>query len=175
MDTKLLNELNRRLGDIRGRNPHNDPIYRWIHSRDLRYPLDLGGGFYEMARQIEDDRWVVAMWQPPMPEDQWKSQFPSIGYPHKGMYYATDLMLKVGQEPTDFTTDTVAGYIKAHGCKKMRDFIEEVKDARERRERAQKSVISDRIDDACVAFNHVPGRRGDHVSFGGIDADKTTN
>jgi hypothetical protein len=40
MNIRDINRYNGRLGDARGRNPHNQPVYRWMHSTDheLRYP-----------------------------------------------------------------------------------------------------------------------------------------
>lgn len=174
MDTQTLTRLNRRLGDARGRNPRNEPVYRWVHSSELFYP-DREGSAYVQRRQIEEDRWLVAMWQPPLPESQWKAQFPDIGYPAQGIYYATDQILLEGIEPNDTITEDVAGRIKAIGCMTFADCLRDIERQREARDATQKRIISDFVDDACCAFDHVPGRRGDHVSFGGIDADSTSN
>lgn len=172
MDHSLLKKLNRRLGDLRGCNPHGQPVYKWFHSRDLTYPVKTQSG-YEHWRQVEEDRWLVAKWMPPMPRSEWELQFPDLGYPAQGIYYATDLILTPGMEPNDTITDQAAGMLKINEHKTMRDHLDDIERARERNDRAQRNRISDIIDNEWTAFNHVPGRRGDHVSFGGIDATET--
>src|ERR1700730_13781325 len=107
MDYKTLIRLNNRLGDNLGRNPHNGSVYRWFHTRDLKYPSRTADGGYEHLRQIDEDRWILAMWMPPPSEAEWHASFPDLGYPHQGMYYATDMMLKVGLEPDDRATDVL--------------------------------------------------------------------
>lgn len=170
MEPGTLERLNKRLADTRGRNPHGQPVYRWFRSCDLLYPCRNAAGNYEQLRQVDDDCYVIGMWSAPMPESEWRAQFPDIGYPHQGMYYATDIMLRQGHEPTDSRTDEVAGLIKSSELKTFRDCLDEIEASRGKREKANASIISDVIDDSVTAFGNLPGSRGGSVSFGGIDA-----
>lgn len=171
MTAQDLTRYNRRLGDARGRNPHGDPVYRWHHSKDLalRYPVRNGDGSYENLRQIDEDRWLIAMWYPPCDEDDWKRQFPDLGYPAEGMYYATDVMLLPGIEPNDTITEDVIGKLKTREGWTFRDHLDEIEGRRTKREKALAAKRSDIIDDAATAFGNIPGCRGGTVSFGGFD------
>lgn len=173
MNQQTLDRLNRRLGDVRGYNPHGQPLFAWIHSSLLFYPVNMGGGSYCQQRQIDEDRWLVAKWDAPMPERQWKAQFPDIGYPANGMYYATDQILVEGTEPNEAINEDVAHRLKVNASKTFKDHLNDIERAREVQELANKNYISDFVDDACVAFNNIPGKRGGATSFGGIDTAPT--
>lgn len=169
MTPQDLKRYNRRLADLRGKSPHGDPIYQWVHSRDLLYPCRIGASQYTSMRQVDEDRWVIAKWMPPPPEMLWKEQFPDIGYPANGQYYATDLMLAEGVEPNEGITEQVAGKLKAIEVRTFRDCLDEIERARAKNEEARKAVFNDYVDDACTAFGNLPGARGGHVSFGGSE------
>jgi hypothetical protein len=170
MSPQRLFELNRRLGDLRGRNPHGDPVYRWFHSKDLTYPARENDGIFRWVRQVDEDCYLIGMWQPPPSRETWKAQFPDIGYPERGIYYATDKILRAGVEPSDGLTDQIAGLIKELGMKTMRDILDEFEMARERQDKRQEDLISDIVENSVTAFGNDPGKRGGSVSFGGIEA-----
>lgn len=173
MSPQTLKRLNTRLADLRGRNPHGWPIYRWFHSSELTYPCRTSERTYEHFRQLDDDQWVIAKWEPSPSLEHWKAQFPDLGYQPQGQYYVTDMMLAPGMEPNDTLTDSIAGAIKINGTKSFRDFLDEIEGRREKRERSFQSKVEDFVDDACAAYDHMPGTRGGHVSFGGIDKGTT--
>jgi hypothetical protein len=114
MNIRDINRYNGRLGDARGRNPHGQPVYRWMHSTDdeLRYPARAGIGRVEWLRQLDYDRWAIAMWYPSGDEGRWRQMFPDLAYPHQGMYYVTDVILAAGVEPNDTITEDAIGKLK---------------------------------------------------------------
>jgi hypothetical protein len=171
MNIRDINRYNRRIGDTRGRNPHNQPVYRWMHSTDLelRYPARDGIGSVEWLRQLDDDRWAIAMWYPPEPEGRWRQMFPNLAYPHQGMYYVTDVILAAGVEPNDTITEDVIGKLKKREGKTFRDDLNEIDGRRAIHERSVLARQSDIIDNAATAFGNIPGCRGGTVSFGGFE------
>lgn len=184
MDTHVLARLNRVLADPvtgLGRNPHGQPMYKWAHTRELQFPLALpsetrsqGGIFmlgshYQWTRQIEDDRWVLAVWDGSWSEAQWNATFRGeVPWPRQGMYYASDIMLKPGVEPNDQATNDVLGKVRAKAPMTMKDFLEHAEAKVERAKRETEQIQSDYIDDVVTAFGNIPGKRGGSVSFGGI-------
>ena len=168
MDIKRLNSL---LADNAGRNPHGDPTFKWIHSRELLYPEQTGVDTFEYAPQIDGDRWVLARWVAPPSKAQWDAQFRgALPYPQRGEYVATDLALKPGMEPTEWVTQEALGMLQRARALNYRGHLRNLQEMHERSEKDRRRVISDCIDDAITAFkNPFPGRRGGFLSFGGIN------
>ncbi len=181
MDKTVLARLNRSLEDHLGRNPHGQARYKWAHTRELLFPMVVhsdtrtkGGLYvvgqrYEMTRQIEEDRWVVAVWDSPQSREQWDATFRGeVPWPRQGMYYASDIMLLPGVEPNDLVTNDVLGKVKAKRTMTMLDFMEHAEAKVESRKRETERIQSDYIDDVVTAFGNIPGKRGGSVSFGGV-------
>lgn len=183
MEAHTLKRMNRSLKDHLGSNLYGDPLYKWLHTSDeaLRYPLRVSESMvqlngilrpvarYEWQRQIEDERWVVASWSEPPSYDEWLSMFGSeIGWPRRGLYYSTDIMLKLGIEPNDAATNDVIGKVKAQRRLTYRDFLDHANAKAEHASNEALRQQHDLIDDAVTAFGNIPGKRGGSVSFGGI-------
>lgn len=181
MDKDILKRLNRVLDDNLGRNPYGEPRYKWAHTRELMYPLArpderrtngglyVTGEHYEMTRQIEEDRWVVAVWEPSPDEETWAAAFKGeVPWPRRGMYYVSDIMLRPGIEPNDQVTNDVLGKVKAKRALTFRDFLDHAEAKAEHMNKETERIQSDYIDDVVTAFGNIPGKRGGSVSFGGV-------
>lgn len=177
MSPSTLDHLNTLLRDHLGvtRGGSFVPTYKWIHSRDreLFVPLEISAGVYESYPQIMEERWVLAMWMAPPSEWEWKAQFQGqIGYPRNGYYVAVDTpcdpLLEEGAEPNERMTLYIIGLRKKEIALGLRGLHEKFKEATARREHNKDRITDDFLSDKWTAFGNVPGRRGGHVSFGGI-------
>lgn len=182
MQTTELARLNRILGDSLGLNVHGDPIYKWIWSRDLTFPLrskektvERNGIFvfeasYEWEPQVGVDCWLLAKWISPADSyDTWLSQFGSeVPFPAKGMYYTTDVMLKAGLEPNEAITYDSVGKVRTFRHLTLSQILEAQEAKMQRSEQRSDARIADFVADKATAFGNVPGKRGGRVSFGGV-------
>lgn len=170
MTPYLLKKLNDLLAFALGNNPKGEPLYKWAHSRDLFALLPGRDGKIRPMRKIDEDRWVITMWIPPLvTAEQWEEAFKGAApYPRGGEYEVTDLLLHPGVEPTESVTQTVIGKIKAwryatrHEIRQQRD---------DRAAYCQKSASDHATDiyrNQLPAFDGIPGKRGYNVSFGGV-------
>lgn len=181
--TKLeLARLNRILGDSLGRNPQGDPIYKWIWSRELTFPLrskektvERNGIIvfepsYEWEPQVAGDCWLLAKWL--MPEgsyDSWLTSFGSeVPFPAHGLYYVTDVMLKPGLEPNEAITYDCIGKVKHLRGLTLSEVVDAQQAKMDRNDKASETRLEDFIADKATAFGNVPGKRGGVVSFGGV-------
>jgi hypothetical protein len=169
--TDAIKRLNGFLADNAGRTPHGEPMFKWIASRDLLYPIQTGTDTFEYAPQVDGDRWVLAKWVAPPTKPEWESMFHgALPYPQRGEYVATDLALKPGMEPTEWVTGEAVGMVQRARALNYRGHLRNLQEMHDKRERDRKRRISDCIDDAITAFkNPFPGRRGGFISFGGIN------
>lgn len=181
MQTNELARLNRILGDSLGRNPQGDPIYKWIWSRDLTFPMRSGtktttqGGLvifdhdYTMEPQVSDECWLLAKWCAPCSPSEWLGTFGGeVGFPSNGLYYTTDVMLKAGVEPNEAVTYDCIGKVKHLRNLTVSQILEAQKDKMSRSEKRSDDRVADFIADKATAFGNVPGKRGGATSFGGV-------
>jgi hypothetical protein len=168
--------LNRKLKDALGVSPAGDALFCWRHTGDLTVRQLEKDGYMDVP-QISDEadpmkpanRWAVAVWLPPMhTREQYRAAFGnSMPYPRNGRYTVTDIVLRVGQEPTEWMTDEVIG---AEKLRRYRTAVEQQRLFEDRRAKAdadKRRVSSDILMDAQLPFKHVPGTK-DNVSIGGL-------
>lgn len=55
---KPVQKLNERIGDCLGRNPHGDPLYRWIHSEGYFHWMRDISGYEERLVKVKGGAWV---------------------------------------------------------------------------------------------------------------------
>jgi hypothetical protein len=154
--------LNQKLGDALGRVcSGTQPRFCWKWAPDLPYWASRLGKV-----------WVLCQWQKPFfSEQEWQQQFRGrFPYPSNGMYHAhPETVLAPGRVPT---LELTQNYIWALDKQLSTSFISQlcasenaVKDEREQ------DYVDwvDEVQDSNPAFsNFEPGKRGGHVSYGGI-------
>lgn len=181
MDQSRLRLLNRALGDALGLNPHGEPEYKWFHAKDLTFDTLIGGRIASLPQVPESlkgdgpshtasaNRYVLAKWLPPYEtKEQWDARTGGeLPYPRGGSYNVTDIILRVGVEPTEQLTSDVIGKVRALRNLSFSGINSAIADGRAATRKEKDTFISDAIDDRIPIPGHIPGAK-DHVSFGGI-------
>jgi len=181
MQTTELARLNRILGDSLGRNPQGEPIYMWIWSRDLKFPIRSSNDMvernglivfepqYTWEPQVTGDCWLLAKWLLPGEPDVWLAAFGTeVPFPQHGLFYVTDVMLRPGIEPNEAVTYDTIGKVQHLRSLTVSQVLETQQIKMDRNEQRSDDRVADWIADKAVAFGNVPGKRGGQVSFGGI-------
>ena len=172
MQPSTLSHLNHLLEDALGRVSVG-PLYKWIHSRDLRFGLEQSKRSYEFVPQVDGDRWVLARWIPPPEKSVWEAQMgTTVAYPRGGWYQACDVacdpILAQGVEPNERMTYYLIGLQRKQAQMSKREIAARFDAAREYRAKEQDRQLDDYLSSSWTAFGNLPGKRGGHVSFGGI-------
>ncbi len=170
-----LFKLDQKLGDLLGRNPLNEPLYRWFYSESWFHLMNMGhtrGARLEQRKMVSlNDVWLLGHWHPPLSRSAWELQYGlKLLYPSNGYYSPTNLTLVEGDFPSMNATDEFIQAIRRNQAKSFADHLADGERIIARREHAAESRREDIIDDACTAFGNDPGKRNGNVSFGGIDA-----
>lgn len=140
-----IRSLNDRLLHELGSNRHGEPLYCWMHTRDLTFPVYtekqiefktqpgcllatpvLSDYKVQRVRHFDIETWVIAAWEDYTP-DQWQAATAGDSpYPERGgLYVPTDFPpMPIGHEPTHRITDIVIRRVKA-----KRSLIRSEKDA----------------------------------------------
>jgi hypothetical protein len=165
-----IGKLDQKLGDLLGRNPRGEPLYRWFYSEAWLHLMNLGdwrGSRTEHRKMVSlEDVWLIGHWHPPLTRSEWERQYGlKLLWPENGLYVPTNVTLAEGEFPTMDTTDQIIATIRKHRTKSYEDFYRDGEAIIARREKAAESVRSDIIDDACTAFGNDPGTRSSSVSF----------
>jgi hypothetical protein len=159
--------------------------FAWKHLGEVFMIVDNGfktskGGIILPGRQDYEKKpysdrfgscWCVCQWtKPAMTEWQWMMQFGTqFAYPKNGRYLPIDnTRLNPGDEPDESINEYVIGRIQKQLDAKMSEHLDQcVKEAAQGH--AEKQVeFADRVDSWWPAFDNDPGKRGGHVSFGGV-------
>ena len=155
--------LNRHIGEQTGLLSNGKPRFCWQWAPDM-----------PIWRRILGAVWVMSSWTPPaMTELEWQRNF-SDPYPREGMWHAMgETALGIGSEPTWHLTQN---YIMAIQ-KQLSDFAKP--GAIEKEQAATEQEVHQHHEDDWLGFrqmvqdespafnNFAPGKRGNHVSFGG--------
>lgn len=183
METPEVIALNKRLGDLLGRNPHNEPLYRWLYSETFMHWMKDIGGYKEVIQPsgiitmepIYIERkmcpsliktWVIGHWHDAGSESEWLALYGTKGlWPRKGYYTPTNAWGERGQLPTHGLTDKLIEIVRMQRAKTAADIRAEGLRLVESEEKADRNERADIIGDAMTPFMSVPGVRGGHVSF----------
>lgn len=178
-----VRRLNERLGHALGKNPHDEPLYKWVHSEDFWHWMMDQNGFEEVTQPSGlitmaptytrrkmcpqfTDTWIIAHWQPPEPEGMWRRMYgPSVLWPRMGIYTPANAWAERGQLPCDGLTDRFIEIVSRHRAKTRADIRQEGEDIVEYEEREASRLRKDIIDDAMTAHLAIPGSRAGSVSF----------
>ena len=172
MTDKRINTLNQRLGLALGfRGEH--PRFAWVHAKDLFYFLRRGD---RHERFCWVDRlgkvWLLAQWRPaPMSEAEWIAAFGDLYlYPGRGYYYAhPETSLKPGLQPDENDTAQVIRRLGEQMEATFASHLKQTNDDIAAIDAGVKNEFYEQVDDFWPSFgNWNSGKRGGHVSFGGI-------
>lgn len=194
--TKKVRALNERLAQELGRAPNGQPKWGWVRATELPYFLRDGqkevrpkGMLVSLVvptykRLLWADRinqhtdlpfgksWILANWKvPELTQREWEQSFGSAyPYPAGGMYYARpEIWAAENDPPDDDLTEYVIIALKAQMGKTYADHYFEGKAVLDQEMKERKQYWRDVVDEDWPAFdNPWPGKRGGHVSFGGI-------
>jgi hypothetical protein len=116
---------------------------------------------------VGGDRWVVAMWHPPMPRSQWDATIgPAFPYPSQGSYIPVQgAVLPLGDEPDESRTIYAIGRLKIDLSKTVRDREEEAEETLARQRAEMESMTEAWLRNTFTAFYNIPGHKG-HTAFG---------
>lgn len=180
MDQTELARLNRILGDSLGRNPQDEPIFKWMRSEDVRLPMKtdeslvlLNGIYrpepkYTWEPTYDAGCWVLAMWHFSEP-DEWITSFGNeVPWPQHGLHYVTDMILLAGIEPNETATYDAVQAVKQLRVTSIADHLYNIRAKRARLEKQGRDELYEYLTSKATAFGNIPGKRGGTVSFGGI-------
>jgi hypothetical protein len=133
-----------------------------------------------MCRHLNPKQWVLCRYLAPVTEAQWRATVGlNVEYIPNGYYAPTNVELDLGLTPWDESrgmtiTDAVIEFARLQRDKSRREIIEEGEAALAARERETDKRLDEAIGDSLMAFpnvDHLPGKRGDGISFGGVGAE----
>ena len=159
MNHPYVDRLNTQLADAFGRTLAGRPKYKWAHTSELRLPYLNEDGVVTEERQCDDDYWTIAVWQQPTP-GEWLAVYGTrVPLPSDGVYYASDVRLPSGVEPSEATTQKVMATIRYRdrNLRTMRDALAYVNDAADRREAEARERAEDFVRECMVYGTWVPG------------------
>ncbi len=184
MDKNVLRRLNKRLADELGSNLFGEPIYKWARTEDLTYPYRTTDNFFQPQGQVWmpqaetrhemitphlRGRWALAKWVSPEMYKIWAEGCGNqANIPMRGLYWVSDIILKSGLEPNEELTSECISKVKIFRRLDKQQILDHQQGAIRRSERAEQSYVDALVDERMPAFNNVPGKRGGHVSYGGV-------
>lgn len=185
-----IDQLNKRLGDDLGRIGEN-PRFAWKFAPEIHYYTRDMTAIEYMRRSWADrigQAWAICQFLLPSSfdpatgqvhvitkSDWWKSFRGEFPYPENGMYYAhPETALPVGQLPDAHETAVMIASIRAQMDKPHETHLRECAEAAQQaQDDHQKEFFAEAENDFPAFWKngaaHEPGKRGAHVSFGGID------
>jgi hypothetical protein len=157
-----IQQLNRRLGEALGYvRSGTEPRFCWKWAPSIPYWSTRLGNV-----------WVLCQWQRPgMTEADWTKQFRGrFPYPANGMHHAhPETALPPGEVPT---AELTQNYIRALDQQMTQSFAQQLSAVnQEMSDDQERDYVEwvDKVQDSNPAFsNFEPGKRGGHVSYGGI-------
>lgn len=177
--------MNNRLGNALGRNPHGEPLYKWIWVNDWEHFMRDISGFkptaqpsglivmepqYVKRRMIPDldgdnkhlkDRWHIGHWHDCGDEATWRSLFGTAAlWSRFGVYTQTDIWSPQGQLPTETITDDLILRVKQFRSLTAADIRNGFAEKDAKFEAANDQARRDMIADAMTAYGNVPGTKG---------------
>lgn len=182
MNGKLLRQLNGRLVAELGRNPSGGNNFRWTRTdSDIATAYEdtgfeekkspAGVVYFETAyrtfkwAEIHGLRWCMAKWRAWDREEWIASHGTQLPWPRHGEYEIYGGIMPEGEEPDDKTTTAIVHFIRLNLQMTAYDHEQEALVKLKLKAKAEKAQTDDEIDDDWVAFNHMPGTRGGHVSL----------
>lgn len=166
-----LKRYNRMFAQELGRIPNGvDPKFKWARTKDLFYLIEdavdvrTPAGLYVTCNGYRKITWeqrlgtgyVVAAWQSPGSEAQWKAQYGNVlPYPPNGMYYPIPNSF-IDCEPTEEITMEAIVKIRQPLEEGFEKILRRVKDEADAVDQKISADLSDEIDSDWPAFDGQP-------------------
>lgn len=184
MDQRLLVELNGRLASEFGRNRHGENNYKWALTSELggfehkgnatpkQVVTASGDPLWAVESQYErftvadivGNRWALSKWTS-WRRGEWLAIFGnSWPFPARGEYQMVGSPMPEGEEPCRKSTETLIFHLRIHLGMKLEDHEQDLLVRLEEKRRIEAAPVSDAVDDAMFAFEHLPGAK-DNVSI----------
>lgn len=201
MANKDLQRENDKLRTAHGETG-GQPNYKWEFSESLYFPMRkepleydyvaneagiiMAQPIYVMKLQAPylHRQWVLCRFMAPPSETQWKNTYGSkVEYPKSGYYAATNAALDEGIYPWDQSpegatfTDAAIRIATKDRNKSVAELDAEGEEIISKRERVTEQLREDMLGELLFSFpnsDHIPGKRGGGVVFGGLAADTAT-
>lgn len=164
-DLKRLNDI---FGQKLGRASNGQPLFKWSKTEDLFYLLDESmAASQDMFEPINDYKkitwdkrigsgWVIASWQNPGTESQWKSMFGSaLPYPPQGMYFPIPNSRIPCEPSVEITNDACSKILWQLGST-FEQIQARCKEEAEAHDAKKASDLADEIDSDWPAFDGQP-------------------
>lgn len=168
-----VDRLNKNLADAFGRSQWGDPLIAWKWSGDLLYR-----GFNEKEKRYEDyrqmelhelsgfDRWLIADFTHPSRQVR-RRMGDAIAWPEHGLYISANrLWCRENATPDEATTNAVIGTIRKWRRMSTVERRDSAVEDQDRAKKTTKAWVSDAIDEIP---SHIPGKRGQQISWGGYE------
>lgn len=175
------------------------PKYQWrfcgdlidvfaLHHKDgskvTDHVFDANSGLYlaktRTIRKLQSEKhakqWAICYWEAPVSEKQWLNSFGTLeDYPAGGTYMICQGCIHAeGVPPTRKTTQQFIAEIRKRRMKTVKEHVAEDIAADKRADQKAEAELEEFFLDKVPAFLNVqPGARGGHVSFGGVEKEKT--
>jgi hypothetical protein len=140
--SKQIRKLNDLLGERLGRNPHGEPLYKWVQAHELRHYRYTGDKWSKVSKQTDivaptpqfqdvpayphaGRRWAFTSWQPAN-EAEWNKAFGSrVPFRRRGLYVPV-LIMREGKVPNQDITEFFIQQVKAERTKTEADVAEDI-------------------------------------------------
>lgn len=164
LTSRELQRINSIVADKMGYAVNGKPRFRFMLSRDLTFPMLNRHGEFEQMPQIEGpETWALAQWMAPTSEEDWKLQYPNLGYPASGYWFLV-AALRPGKDPSEDWVEWVTEHLNWQRSLSHDETVAliQAKYARDEADRVRN--IEDMTKDCFV--NHIPGKLGgDYLAF----------
>lgn len=178
MTEQEIERLNDVLAADLGRAYNDLPLYKWVRTRDLYYliehtvdsllAIDTYESYGKYSKVTWEQRlgpqfqWMVATWQEPGTESEWKRLYGNtFPYPPQGMYFPLDGS-QIPCDPTiDITLEAIAK-IKSQLDVPFEALLADMEEKADKEDQQRIEAKRDEIDSDWPAFNcevAVPGHR----------------
>ena len=180
--------MNERIGASLGRNPHGEPLYKWVHSEDFwHWMRDITGykqvtqpsglivmePIYKRRKMMPHyhDVWIIAHWHEADNEVSWRIKYGADAlWPREGYWTPVDAWAEQGQLPTETMTDKFIELVKIRRSMTQADIAKEGQDIQDRIDRHAESEQDAAFADAVPAFAALPGSRSSSTSYPTVGA-----
>ena len=185
---KQIKKMNERIGASLGRNPHGEPLYKWVHSEDFwHWMRDITGyesvtmpsglivqqPIYKRRKMMPHyhDVWLIAHWHEADNEVSWRIKYGADAlWPREGYWTPVDAWAEQGQLPTETKTDKFIELVQIRRAMTQADIAKEGQDIQDRIDKHAEDEQDAAFGDAVPAFGALPGSRSSSTSFPSVGA-----
>lgn len=185
---RRLAKLNKQFERF-GLNPFGELKYKWAHTTELHYYIEVGRGdkpygaewiftagvyvpSYHYERHTWADtghgpRWLMAEWNKPISQDEWIRKLGhSFPWPSRGEYLPCEnLTLEPNEEPDERLTRLMVECLEFHLSLTSEERQTKLMQMFDAQKKSERTMIHDEAEDAMTAFGKIPGSRDSSFSL----------